>query len=516
MEKISGVPARLIREAARLYATVERSAIYYGLGVTEHSQGSTGVLALANLAMITGNVGKEGTGVNPLRGQNNVQGSCDMGSFPHELSDYRHISDESVRRSFEHEWGVALHPNPGLRLPHMLLAALEGNFKGIYVHGYDIVQSEPDVKLVVKALKNMELVVVHDIFMNETAKYAHVFLPGCTFLEKTGTFTNAERRVQLVQQAIKPLCGKEEWEVIAEISKAMGYDMNYRSSSDIMDEIARLTPNYSGISHDKLRELGSVQWPCNEKAPYGTPTMHKDGFVRGKGFFSITKFVPTPEKTTEEYPLILTTGRALYQYNVGAQTRRTPNIVWYSEDILEINREDAEERGINDGDLVRLESRRGWTILRAKISSRVPKGIVYTNFHFPEIMTNVVTSDYSDWATNCPEYKVTAVNVTKVSEGEIGRYVEKEEIESAFDIKDVDIEIILSMANNIGAFFEGYPYEEAIDGIASHLSKFWHPLMIERLIRYAGSTNGENLLPIVRDSLKILEKRIYEKEVSQV
>ncbi|MCS7284957.1 MAG: formate dehydrogenase subunit alpha, partial [Hydrogenobacter thermophilus] len=414
VEKITGVPAELIRGAARLYATGGRAAIYYGLGVTEHTQGTTAVLALANLAMLTGNVGKEGTGVNPLRGQNNVQGSCDMGSFPHEFSGYRHVSDPEVRKLFEDAWGVSIDPEPGLRIPNMWMLALEDKFKGIYIQGEDVLQSDPDVHRVVEALKSMECVVVHDIFMNETAKYAHVFLPGCSFLEKDGTFTNAERRIQLVRQVIPPMCGKQEWEVVMEIAKAMGYNMHYNHASEIMDEIARLTPTFSGVSYEKLERLGSIQWPCNEKAPEGTPIMHKDSFVRGRGMFHITAFVPSPERTTERYPLILTTGRTLFQYNVGTQTRRTPNVVWYKEDVLEIHPHDAEERGIKDGDYVKLESRKGWVILKAKISDRVAPGVVYTTFHFPEIRTNVVTTEYSDWATNCPEYKVTAVQVTPV------------------------------------------------------------------------------------------------------
>ncbi|MEZ0361862.1 MAG: formate dehydrogenase subunit alpha [Hydrogenobacter sp.] len=428
VESITGVPARLIRGAARLYATGGRSAIYYGLGVTEHTQGTTAVLALANLAMLTGNIGKEGTGVNPLRGQNNVQGSCDMGSFPHELSGYRHVSDPEVRKLFEDVWGVKLDPEPGLRIPNMWMLALEGKFKGIYIQGEDVLQSDPDVNRVIQALKSMECVVVHDIFMNETAKYAHVFLPGCSFLEKDGTFTNAERRIQLVRQVIPPMCGKQEWEVVMDIANAMGYPMRYSHASEIMDEIARLTPSFAGVSYEKLERLGSIQWPCNEKAPEGTPIMHKDGFVRGKGMFHITAFVPSPERTTERYPLLLTTGRTLFQYNVGTQTRRTPNIFWYKEDVLEIHPHDAQQRGIKDGDYVKLESRKGWVILKAKISDRVAPGVVYTTFHFPEINTNVVTTDYSDWATNCPEYKVTAVQVTPVYQKPqlIGKYTQKE------------------------------------------------------------------------------------------
>jgi formate dehydrogenase major subunit len=406
-----GVPAETIREAARLYARGGKAAIYYGLGVTEHSQGTTAVMAMANLAMATGNIGRRGVGVNPLRGQNNVQGSCDMGSFPHEFTGYRHVSDEATRRLFEQDWGVRLDPEPGLRIPNMLDAALDGSFLGLYVQGEDIVQSDPDSKHVIAGLEAMECVVVQDLFLNETANYAHVFLPGSTFLEKDGTFTNAERRIARVRKVMPPRAGLADWEITLAIAKAMGMEMHYAHPSEIMDEIARLTPTFAGVSYAKLETLGSIQWPCNDKAPEGTPVMHIGGFVRGKGNFLITEYVPTDEKTGPRFPLLLTTGRILSQYNVGAQTRRTDNIVWHEEDMLEIHPHDAEQRGVRNGDWVRLESRSGATSLRARITDRVAPGVVYTTFHHPSTQANVVTTDYSDWATNCPEYKVTAVQV---------------------------------------------------------------------------------------------------------
>ena len=411
LEKVSGVPAESVRAAARLYAGARNGAIYYGLGVTEHSQGTTAVMALANLAMATGNIGRPGVGVNPLRGQNNVQGSCDMGSFPHELPGYRHISIPAVRAIYEAEWGMTLDPEPGLRIPNMIDAALDGSFKGIYIQGEDIVQSDPDTKHMTAGLAAMECVVVHDLFLNETANYAHVFLPGSTFLEKDGTFINAERRINLVRKVMQPRAGLADWEVTQEIAKAMGCDWNYMHPSQIMDEVARTTPTFAGVSFELL-EHGSLQWPVNEKAPQGTPTMHVDGFVRGKGNFIITEYVATDEKVGPRFPLLLTTGRILSQYNVGAQTRRTDNVVWHHEDVLEIHPQDAEDRGIRDGDLARLASRSGETTLRARITDRVAPGVVYTTFHHPATQANVVTSDYSDWATNCPEYKVTAVQVS--------------------------------------------------------------------------------------------------------
>jgi formate dehydrogenase major subunit len=412
VEAISGVQAAVIRDAARLYATGGNAAIYYGLGVTEHSQGTTTVMAIANLAMATGNIGRPGVGVNPLRGQNNVQGSCDMGSFPHELPGYRHVHDDATRDVFEKMWGVQLDREPGLRIPNMLDAAVDGTFKGLYVQGEDIVQSDPDTKHVAAGLQAMECVVVQDLFLNETANYAHVFLPGSTFLEKDGTFTNAERRINRVRKVMQPRNGKADWEITLDISHALGFEMGYDHPSQIMDEIAATTPSFAGVSYAKLDELGSVQWPCNEKAPEGMPVMHIGGFANGAGKFVVTEYVPTDERTGPRFPLLLTTGRTLSQYNVGAQTRRTENSVWHQEDRLEIHPHDAEQRGVRDGDWVKLASRAGDTTLRAKITERVAPGVVYTTFHHPDTQANVVTTDFSDWATNCPEYKVTAVQIT--------------------------------------------------------------------------------------------------------
>ena len=414
-EQYTGVSAADVRAAARLYATGGNGAIYYGLGVTEHSQGSTTVMAMANLAMATGNIGRDGVGINPLRGQNNVQGSCDMGSFPHEFSGYRHVSDDSTRQVFEMLWGVPLDAEQGLRITNMLDEAVEGTFKGLYVQGEDIAQSDPNTKHVTAGLASMECVVIQDIFLNETAKYAHVFLPGASFLEKDGTFTNAERRINRVRQVMAPLAGKDEWQVTIDLARALGYEMAYGHPSEIMDEIARLTPSFAGVSYDKLDKLGSVQWPCNDKAPTGTPLMHVDRFVRGKGKFMITEYVPTDERTGPRFPLLLTTGRILSQYNVGAQTRRTENGAWHDEDVLEIHAFDAESRGIRDGDLVALASRSGDIALRAVISERMQPGVVYTTFHHAKTGANVITTDYSDWATNCPEYKVTAVEVRRTN-----------------------------------------------------------------------------------------------------
>jgi formate dehydrogenase major subunit len=411
IEPLTGVKADDVRAAARLYATGGNGAIYYGLGVTEHSQGSSTVMSIANLAMATGNVGREGVGVNPLRGQNNVQGACDMGSFPHEFSGYRHVSDDATRGLFERTWGVALDAEPGLRIPNMLDAATDGTFKGLFVQGEDILQSDPNTHHVAAGLAAMECVVVQDLFLNETANYAHIFLPGSTFLEKDGTFTNAERRIQRVRKVMAPLNGYADWEIVQLVAQAMGLNWDYSHPSQVMDEIAALTPTFAGVHYDRLEAEGSLQWPANDAAPDGTPTMHICGFVRGKGKFVVTDYVPTDEKTGPRFPLLLTTGRILSHYNVGAQTRRTANTAWHPEDRLEIHPSDADNRGLKDGDWVTLRSRAGETTLRALVTERVAPGVVYTTFHHPETQANVITTDYSDWATNCPEYKVTAVQV---------------------------------------------------------------------------------------------------------
>lgn len=416
MQAVTGVAAEQVRQAARLYAQADNAAIYYGLGVTEHSQGSTMVMGIANLALATGNIGREGGGVNPLRGQNNVQGSCDMGSFPHELPGYQHVADDQVRQRFEAVWGVPIDHEPGLRIPNMFDAAIAGTFKALYVQGEDIAQSDPNTQHVEAALKSLDCLIVQDIFLNETAKFAHVLLPGSTFLEKNGTFTNAERRINRVRKVMAPIAGKEDWQVTMALSNALGYPMHYNHPSEIMDEIASLTPTFTGVSYDKLEQLGSIQWPCNEQHPDGTPTMHTVDFPIGKANFAITEYLATEERASRRFPLLLTTGRILSQYNVGAQTRRTSNSDWHEEDLLELHPSDAELRGIKDGDWVGISSRVGHTVLRTHISERMLPGVVYTTFHHPGSGANVITTDNSDWATNCPEYKVTAVQIEVVSQ----------------------------------------------------------------------------------------------------
>jgi formate dehydrogenase major subunit len=412
--EITGLDPAQLRGAARLYARGGNGAIYYGLGVTEHSQGSTMVMGIANLAMATGNIGREGVGVNPLRGQNNVQGSCDMGAYPHELPGYRSVADAATRHQFEQAWGVTIGDQPGLRIPDMLDAAVAGRLKGLYCQGEDLAQSDPNTRHVQAALRSLDCLIVQDLFLNETAKFAHVFLPGSSFLEKDGTFTNAERRISRVRRVMAPLAGLADWQVTLGLTNALGYPLHYDHPAQIMAEIASLTPTFAGVSYRKLEELGSLQWPCNDLHPLGSPIMHVDTFVRGKGLFVITEFVPSEERVTRKYPLLLTTGRLLSQYNVGAQTRRTDNMVWHAEDRLDIHPQDALERGIADGDLVELQSRSGAVVLHARISPRMQPGVLYTTFHHPLCGVNVITSDHADWATDCPEYKVTAVEIRKV------------------------------------------------------------------------------------------------------
>ncbi len=502
LEEVTGVPAAEVRAAARLYASAPNATIYYGLGVTEHSQGSTMVIGMANLAMATGNIGRDGVGVNPLRGQNNVQGSCDMGSFPHELPGYRHVSDDTVRETFETLWGRELVAEPGLRIPNMFDAAVDGTFRALFIQGEDLAQSDPNTQHVVEALGSMDLVVIQDLFLNETSPLAHVFLPGTSFLEKDGTFTNAERRINRVRPVLPPKTGKHEWQIVCEIAQAMGYPMGYDHPSQIMDEIALTTPTFAGVSFDLLDKVGSVQWPCNAQAPEGTRIMHVDRFVRGRGRLIPTPYVPTTERSTRRYPLILTTGRILTQYNVGAQTRRTENVRWHPEDVLEIHPYDADVRGVEDGDLVELVSRVGETTLRAHITDRMPLGVVYTTFHHPVTGANVVTTENSDWATNCPEYKVTAVEVTlKTAERRAAEPIGDRAAELAGEQAGRARQVRL--AYDIAAQFAHLPHDEAVAGIAGHVRSFWDPRMRAQLLE-AVDSGDDGVDELVREAAVLL------------
>ena len=410
------MPAADVRAAARLYATGGNGAIYYGLGVTEHSQGSTMVMGIANLAMATGNIGREGVGVNPLRGQNNVQGSCDMGSFPHEFPGYRHVRDDAVRGSFEQAWGVKLQSEPGLRIPNMFEAALDGEFMGLYIEGEDIGQSDPNTQHVTAALTAMECIVVQDLFLNETAKFAHVFLPGSTFLEKDGTFTNAERRISRVRTVMRP---EERLRRLGDHAVAVERDgLSDELRASVRNHGRDRAPDADVHRRELRQDRRTRQHPVAvQRRASGRHADHARRRIRARqGQVPAHRIRADHEKVNAKYPLILTTGRILSQYNVGAQTRRTANVVWHSEDRLEIHPHDAEERGIKEGDWVGIASRAGDTVLRALISERMQPGVVYTTFHFPGSGANVITTENSDWATNCPEYKVTAVQVTRVSQ----------------------------------------------------------------------------------------------------
>jgi formate dehydrogenase major subunit len=416
VEELTGVPAALIEKAAHLYGTTRPAGIHYGLGVTEHSQGVSGVRCLANLAVLTGNLGVRGGGSNPLRGQNNVQGSSDVGALPTSLTMYRKMEDAAVRTQFEKKWGRPIKHERGLMIPEMFDRAVSGQLKAMYVFGEDIAQTDPNVHHVERALKNLELLVVHDIFENVTAGFAHVLLPGSSFLEKTGTFTNAERRIQMVREAVPPPGNaRHDLAILLELSKRLGYEMPHKDAADVMDEIAELTPAWHGVSHERLGTQG-LQWPVPTKESKGTPVLFTERFgtKNGKANLFAVDWEPPGESASERYPLILITGRQLAHYNSGTQTRRTGNVELQPADLVEVSPEDAKRLGIADGDFVEVTSERGKIQTWACVTTRVAPGNVFLSFHFPEVKTNLLTSGNSDPGTRCPEYKVTAVDVRKV------------------------------------------------------------------------------------------------------
>jgi formate dehydrogenase major subunit len=416
VEAISGVPAKDLERAAHLYATSSPAMISYGLGVTEQSQGVSGVRCLANLAILTGNLGKRGAGQNPLRGQNNVQGSSDMGALPTYLTMYRPMSDEATRRQFEQKWNVSIKPERGLMIPEMFDAAIKKTVKAMYVFGEDIAQTDPNVHHVEEAMRSLELLVVHDIFENVTARFAHVMLPGSSFLEKTGTFTNAERRIQLINEAVPtPGNSRKDIEILFDLSARLGYPMPHQTAAEVMDEIAELTPAFAGVSHERLGKQG-LQWPVPDKTHPGTPVLFTEKFETSSGrarLFGVD-WEPPGELASERFPLILITGRQLAHYNSGTQTRRTGNLELQGEDLVEIHPEDAARLGIADNDRVEVESARGKVQTHATVTVRVAPGNVFLSFHFPEVKTNLLTSGNADPNTSCPEYKVTAVQVRRI------------------------------------------------------------------------------------------------------
>lgn len=428
-ESVSGVPAEKIRQAARLYAGVEKASILYAMGITQHTHGTEAVLAVANLAMLTGNLGRESVGVNPLRGQNNVQGACDVGCLYNVLPGYAPVTDETARRRFEAAWGVgangtgsgspvnALPAKPGLTATEMMGAAYDGRLKALLIMGENPVLSDADSHHVVESLKKLDFLAVIDIFLTETAQLADVVLPAASFAEKTGTFTNTERRVQLVRQAIKPIGdSRPDWQILQEIGRRLGLTMNYSSPAEIMDEVATVTPIYGGISHDRLGDQG-LQWPCPTRDHPGTKFLHKDKFPRGRGRFSVVHYRPSAEPTDEHFPLILTTGRILYHYHTGSMTRRSGGLRAHrNEPYVEIHPTTALRHGIADGDLVRIITRRGQVEAKARVTNRTGIKVLFMPFHYAEAAANVLTNPALDPLSKIPEFKACAVRVEKVEE----------------------------------------------------------------------------------------------------
>ncbi len=412
---ITGVSGDLIVKAARLYAQANPGCIAYTLGITEHSHGTDGVMALANLAMVTGHIGKPGSGVNPLRGQNNVQGACDMGALPNVYPGYQAVDNPEVHKKFEAAWGVKLSDRPGKKLTELYQDAYEGKMKGFYLIGEDPALSEPDAHHVVAALKKLDFFVVQEIFLSETAKLADVVLPAASYAADDGTFTNTERRVQRVRKAVPtPGQAKPDWEAVCLVARKMGAQgFDFKNASDIWDEIAAVTPSMAGINYARL-EQGGLQWPCPTPDHPGTPILHTKIFTRGKGHFVPLTYRPDAEQPDSEYPLVLITGRHLYHYHTGTMTHKVPGLLkLYGSERVEISPEDAAAMGIKDREMVKISSRRGCVSCQAKVTASSPKGSVYMNFHFPDVPTNVLTNNALDPISGTPEYKFCAVKVEK-------------------------------------------------------------------------------------------------------
>ncbi len=416
VERVTGVPGKLVAEAARMYATNRPASILYAMGITQHTHGTDNVMAIANLAMLTGNIGKPGSGVNPLRGQNNVQGACDMGALPTVYSGYQSVSDVTVREKFEAAWGCRLNPSPGMTLTEMIPAARAGKIKAIYLMGENPVLSDADTNHVLEALKKLDFLVVQDIFLSESAQPADVILPAVSFAERDGTFTNTERRVQRVSKAIEPIGeAKPDWWITCQIAKQMGAKgFDFASPAQIMEEIARVTPSYGGITHERLEKPCSLQWPCPTPEHPGTPILHTEKFTRGKGKFMPLEYRPSVELPDAEYPLLLTTERNLFHYHTGTMTRKVRGLnVFRSEEFVEINPADAAALNIKDSEMVAVISRRGKVAARAKVTEVTPAGVVSMTFHFAESPTNQLTNPAYDPVAKIPEFKVCAVRIEK-------------------------------------------------------------------------------------------------------
>ncbi len=414
-EGITGVPAADIREVARAYATTRKAGIYYTLGITEHTHGTDNVYCLANLVLMTGHLGIKSAGLNPLRGQNNVQGANDAGASPIFYPGYQRVDDPVAQAKFEAAWGTALSPEPGLNLNVMMKAMARGEIRGMYVMGEDIVLSEPNAGRIEEGLNNMEFLVVQDIFHNETTRFADVVLPAACFAEKDGVFTNSDRRVQRVRKAVSaPGEARADWEILCDVARACGYDMpDYAGPGAVYTEMAGLCDSFAGISHERLAgEVAGLQWPCPDSSHPGTPTLHGDGPIRGKGSFQATSYRPSAELPDVEYPLLLSTGRTLYHYNAATQTRRSLGaIARQPENFIEMHRRDARKRGFRDGELVQVRSRRGVVKARIAVSPRMRPGCVWMPLHFGDANTNYLTNDAGDPTTQTAEYKVCAVRV---------------------------------------------------------------------------------------------------------
>lgn len=418
VENICGIKAEDLRKAARMYAKAKNAAIIYCMGITQHSKGTDNVKALSNLALLCGHIGRPGTGVNPLRGQNNVQGACDMGGLPDVYPGYQKVHLPENKAKFEAAWGVSLSDKPGLTVVEITHAAEEGKVKALYVMGENPLVTDPDLTHVEKALKNLDLLVVQDIFLTETAKLAHVVLPSASFAEKDGTFANTERRVQLVRKAIsEPGEAKQDWQIICELASKMGYAMSYENAEEIFEEIRKVTPQYAGMTYKRLG-LKGLQWPCPDEKHPGTPILHKGKIARGKGLLVPVEYKPPADVTDEKYPYVLTTGRNYYHYHSSTMSRKARVLNYYCEESLaEINPEDAKNLGINDGEWIKIESRRGHVIVKAKLSTRVPKGVVFKHFHFSEAAVNKLTNPVLDPVSKIPEFKVSAVRIEKHQKG---------------------------------------------------------------------------------------------------
>ena len=412
VEEITGIPTDDLRTAARIYAEANSASILYAMGITQHSHGTDNVKSCANLAMLCGNVGVEGGGVNPLRGQNNVQGACDMGALPNVLPAYQQVASDEARAKFEKAWGVSLPAKPGLTIMEIMDAAHAGSLKGLYIMGENPMISDPDLTHVEAALKNLDILVVQDIFLTETAQLADVVLPSACFAEKDGTFSNTERRVQLIRKAVEaPGEAKADWQIISGLATKLGYPMNYSSAEDIMKEINGLAPSYGGITYERIEEEG-LQWPCPSTEHPGTKYLHKDKFSRGLGLFSAIDYRPSEELPDEKYPFILTTGRVLYHFHTATMTRRSEGLVEkYPESLAEINPTDAEKLGIREGDIVIVTSRRGSLKVKATVVETPPEGTIFMNFHFSEAAVNLLTNPALDPVGKIPEYKVCAVKI---------------------------------------------------------------------------------------------------------